>query len=72
MNNEDEELKKLQCIEALYSDNRIVSSAARDYYYTNYGNEPIDVERAGNRYDGSDGGETPLYAPLQCAILYCG
>lgn len=36
MNNEDEELKKLQCIEAMYSDNGIVSSAARDYYYTNY------------------------------------
>lgn len=36
MNNEDEELKKLQCIEAMYSDNSIVSSAARDYYYTNY------------------------------------
>lgn len=36
MNDEDEELKKLQCIEAMYSDNGIVSSAARDYYYTNY------------------------------------
>lgn len=36
MNNEDEELKKLQCIEAMYSENGIVSSAARDYYYTNY------------------------------------
>lgn len=33
---EDEELKKLQCIEAMYSENGIVSSAARDYYYTNY------------------------------------
>lgn len=36
MNNEDEEVKKLQCIEAMYSDNGIVSSAARDYYYINY------------------------------------
>ena len=36
MNNEDDEVKKLQCIEAMYSDNGIVSSAARDYYYTNY------------------------------------
>lgn len=34
--NDDEELKKLQCIEAMYSENGIVSSAARDYYYTNY------------------------------------
>ena len=39
MNNEDEELKKLQCIEAMYSDNGIVSTAARDYYYTHYATE---------------------------------
>lgn len=50
---EDEELKKLQCIEAMYSDNGIVSSAARDYYYTNYATkeEREKMDKEDHMYD---------------------
>ena len=53
MNNEDEEVKKLQCIECMYSENGIVSSAARDYYYNNYATEEEreKMDREDRMYD---------------------